>query len=63
MPRYEGKTRDETNGAQTPHEGVEAAMRLLFDDVGKGAESGMFYAMSKDKTELQYSDINKMPNK
>ena len=64
MPRYEGMSREETNGAQTPHEGVEAAMRLLFDDeAGKGSESGMFYAMSKDKSELLHSDIDTMPNK
>ena len=64
MPRYEGMSREETNGAQTPHEGVEAAMRLLFDGkAGKGSESGMFYAMSKDKSELLHSDIDKMPNK
>ena len=64
MPRYEGMSREETNGAQTPHEGVEAAMRLLFDDsAGKGSGSGMFYAMSKDKSELLHSDIDKMPNK
>ena len=61
MPRYVGMAREETNGAQTPHEGVESAMRLLFENVGKG--SGMFYAMSKDKKELLHSDIDKMPNK
>lgn len=64
MPRYEGMSREDTNGAQTPHEGVEAAMRLLFDDdAGKGSERGMFFAMSKDKSELLHSDIDKMPNK
>lgn len=64
MPRYEGMSREETNGAQTPHEGVEAAMRLLFDDdAGKGSERGSFFAMSKDKSELLRSDIDKMPNK
>ena len=63
MPRYEGMAREETNGAQTPKEGVESAMRLLFENVGKGSDSGMFYAMSKDKKELLHSDIDKMPNK
>ena len=64
MPRYEGMAREETNGAQTPKMGVEAAMLLLFDEnAGKGSDSGMFYAMSKDKKELLHSDIDKMPNK
>ena len=63
MEKYKGKDISET-GAQTPHQGVEATMRLLFDDdVGSGGMSGQFYAMSKDKTELLHSDINKMPNK
>ena len=63
MPKYEGKEIDDT-GAQTPQQGVEAAMRLLFDDTaGKGHMSGRFYAMSKDKTELLSSSIDKMPNK
>jgi NAD(P)-dependent dehydrogenase (short-subunit alcohol dehydrogenase family) len=67
MPRYEGMSREDTNGAQTPEEGVEAAMRLLFDNNNNNNDgdqkSGKFYAMSKDKTELLHSDINKMPNK
>mmetsp|Transcript_24786 Transcript_24786/g.34959 ORF Transcript_24786/g.34959 Transcript_24786/m.34959 type:complete len:338 (-) Transcript_24786:219-1232(-) len=63
MDRYKGKEISET-GAQTPHQGVEATMRLLFDsNAGSGDTSGQFYAMSKDKTELLHSDINKMPNK
>ena len=64
MPRYEGMAREDTNGAQTPKDGVESAMLLLFDEnAGKGSDSGMFYAMSKDKKELLHSDIDKMPNK
>lgn len=63
MPKYEGKEIDDT-GAQTPQQGVEAAMRLLFDEnAGKGDTSGRFYAMSKDKTQLMDSNIDKMPNK
>ena len=39
MPRYEGMAREETNGAQTPKMGVEAAMLLLFDEnAGKDGE-------------------------
>ncbi|GFH61810.1 hypothetical protein CTEN210_18286 [Chaetoceros tenuissimus] len=60
MDRYKGKDIKET-GAQTPKQGVEAAMRLLFDDVGKGSESGKFYAMNKAKTELVFSEIDKQP--
>jgi hypothetical protein len=46
-------------------QGVEATMRLLFDeDAGKGnGSTGMLYAMNKDKTKLLFSDINKMPQK
>lgn len=63
MEKYKGKEIEET-GAQTPYQGVEAAMRLLFDsEAGRGDDSGRFYAMSKDKTELLHSDIDKMPNK
>jgi len=62
MPRYQGKAREDTT-AQTPHEGVEAAMRLLFDADGAPPESGRFYAMSKDGSELLHSEISKMPNK
>ncbi|KAL3785659.1 hypothetical protein HJC23_008707 [Cyclotella cryptica] len=63
MPKYEGKGKGET-GAQSPHEGVEATMRLLFDkDAGKGEGSGKLYALSKDRTKLVFSDINKMPQK
>lgn len=56
MPRYDGKDIGET-GAQTPHEGVEGAMRLLFEE---DVETGRFYAMSKD--ELLHSFIDKRPN-
>lgn len=39
-------------------------MRLLFDkDAGKGERSGKLYALSKDRAELVFSDINKMPQK
>jgi len=63
MPRYQGKVREDTT-AQTPHEGVEAAMRLLFDADGAAPpESGRFYAMSKDGSEFLHSEISKMPNK
>jgi hypothetical protein len=45
-------------------QGVEATMRLLFDeDAGKGDESGKLYALNKEKTELLFSDIDKMPQK
>lgn len=61
MPRYAGKDIGDTT-AQTPEEGVEATMRLLFDDeAGKGDGSGKLYAM-KDG-ELVFSDIDKMPQK
>lgn len=63
MERYKGKDREDT-GAQTPKEGVEATMRLLFDDTaGSGEASGRFYAMSKDKTKLVHSSIDKQPEK
>jgi NAD(P)-dependent dehydrogenase (short-subunit alcohol dehydrogenase family) len=65
MPRYEGKAFEET-GAKTPADGVEAAMRLLFGASQDGVvleENGRFYAMSKDRTELLHSGIDKMPNK
>lgn len=62
MPRYQGKVREDTT-AQTPQEGVEAAMRLLFDENHGPPESGRFYAMSKDGKELLHSEISKMPNK
>ena len=63
MPKYEGKAKDETT-AQSPHEGVEATMRLLFDEnAGKGDGSGKLYAMNKEKTDLLFSDIDKMPQK
>lgn len=61
MPKYAGKGIGETT-AKTPEEGVEAAMRLLFDDeAGKGNGSGKLYAMKDGK--LLFSDIDKMPQK
>lgn len=63
VPRFKDKTREEA-GAATPAEGVEAAMRLLFADVGAGAEvrgSGEFYAMSKDRSALLRSTIDQKP--
>lgn len=59
MPKYEGQEIDET-GAQTPKEGVEAAMRLLFDDSIEG--SGHFYAMNKEKTKFLKSTIKVKPS-
>jgi hypothetical protein len=39
-------------------------MRLLFDKyAGSGDGSGKLYAMNKDKTDLVFSDIDKMPQK
>ena len=63
MPKYAGKDRGEVTAAQSPEEGVEAHMRLLFDDDGNEKDylSGKLYAM-KDG-ELVYSDIDKMPQK
>ena len=68
MPRYAGKKKEET-GAQSPEEGVEATMRLLFDDSGNdelgkglGAGSGKLYALNKER-ELVFSDIDRMPQK
>lgn len=61
MPKYAGKEIGDTT-AQTPEEGVEATMRLLFDDeAGKGDGSGKLYAMKDGK--LVFSDIDKMPQK
>ena len=61
MPKYAGKTIEETS-AQTPREGVEATMRLLFDaNAGKGEGSGKVYAMSKEGRKLFSSSIDKMP--
>lgn len=61
MPKYAGKEIGETT-AQTPEEGVEAHMRLLFDDeAGKGDGAGKLYAMKDGK--LVFSDIDKMPQK
>jgi len=64
MPRYAGKDIGDTT-AQTPEEGVEATMRVLFDnsdeEVGKGDGSGKLYAMKESK--LVFSDIDKMPQK
>jgi hypothetical protein len=50
-------------GAKTPEQGVEVAMRLLFDDVEDrvGLRGGMFYAMSKDMRQLLCSKIDRMP--
>ena len=63
MPKYEGKEKEETS-AQSPHEGVEATMRLLFEEeAGSGDGSGKLYAMNKEKTDLIFSDIDKMPQK
>eukprot|EP00956_Cyclotella_meneghiniana_P009776 scaffold13555_cov38-Cyclotella_meneghiniana.AAC.5 len=61
MPNYAGKGIEETT-AQSPKEGVEAHMRLLFDDNSEACwPSGKLYAM-KDGM-VVYSDINKMPQK
>ena len=50
-------------GAKAPEQGVEVAMRLLFDGVeeGVGLRSGKFYAMSKDMRHLLCSKIDRMP--
>lgn len=69
MPKYAGMKKEET-GAQSPEEGVEGTMRLLFgfgeeeEDVGKGLEvgSGKLYALNKER-ELVFSDIDRMPQK
>lgn len=63
MPKYAGLKKEETS-AQSPKEGVEATMQLLFDDVGKGLGegSGMLFALNKQR-ELVFSDIDKMPQK
>ena len=62
MPKYEGLKKEETT-AQSPKEGVEGTMRLLFDDdVGKGAGNGKLYALDKER-QLVFSDIDKMPQK
>jgi hypothetical protein len=58
MPKYEGKSLQES-GAQTPAQGVEAAMRLLFDKDVQG--SGHFYAMNKAKDRLLKSTIDVKP--
>jgi len=62
MPKYAGKEIGDTT-AQTPEEGVEATMRLLFDaEAGKGeVGSGKLYAMKNGN--LVFSDIDKMPQK
>ena len=61
MPKYAGKDIGDTT-AQSPEEGVEAHMRLLFDDeAGKGDGAGKLYAMKDGK--LVFSDIDKMPQK
>ena len=67
MPRYAGLAREDTS-AQSPSEGVEGTMQLLFDDsnneIGKGygEGSGKLYALNKDR-ELVFSDIDTMPQK
>lgn len=61
MPRYDGQSIEETNGAQTPKQGVEAAMRLLFDDDAAVEGSGHFYAMNKAKDSLLKSTIDVKP--
>ncbi|KAL9187361.1 hypothetical protein ACHAXT_001464 [Thalassiosira profunda] len=61
MPKYEGLAKEETS-AQSPEEGVEGAMRLLFEDVGKGEGSGRLYALDKERA-LVHSDIDTMPQK
>eukprot|EP00956_Cyclotella_meneghiniana_P029374 scaffold70865_cov27-Cyclotella_meneghiniana.AAC.3 len=60
MPKYAGKDIEETT-AQSPEEGVEAHIRLPFDDSEAYWSSGKLYAM-KDGM-LVYSDIDKMPQK
>ena len=62
MERYAGKEIGET-GAQTPHQGVEATIRLLLNDDFEREDSGRFYQMNKDKTRLVFSPINTMPEK
>ena len=64
MPKYAGLAKEETS-AQSPKEGVEGTIRLLFsdDDVGKGEDgSGKLFALNKER-ELVFSDIDKMPQK
>ena len=61
MPKYDGLKKEETS-AQTPREGVEGTMQLLFDDIASGDESGKLYALNKER-ELVFSDIDKMPQK
>jgi NAD(P)-dependent dehydrogenase (short-subunit alcohol dehydrogenase family) len=58
MPKYDGQSIEES-GAQTPKQGVEAAMRLLFDEDIEG--SGHFYAMNKAKDGLLKSTIDVKP--
>jgi len=55
----------EESGAKSPAQGVEAAMRLLFGGAEEGVvleESGKFYAMSKDQTDLLHSCIAVQPS-
>mmetsp|Transcript_21595 Transcript_21595/g.26736 ORF Transcript_21595/g.26736 Transcript_21595/m.26736 type:complete len:391 (+) Transcript_21595:12-1184(+) len=65
IPRYTGKSHEEVPNAKTPFEGVEAAMRLLFDRYGDGdgkdRPSGAFYAVNKEGV-LVHSDIDKRPD-
>lgn len=64
MPRYAGLKMEETS-AQSPEQGVEGAMRLLFDDgagKGLGVGSGKLYALNKER-KLVFSDIDMMPQK
>ena len=61
MPKYAGKDIGDTT-AQTPEQGVEATMRLLFDDkAGSRNGSGKLYAMKDGK--LLFCNIDKMPQK
>ncbi|KAL7472909.1 hypothetical protein ACHAXS_013287 [Conticribra weissflogii] len=66
MPKYRGKERGETT-AQSPEEGVEGAMRLLFggEEVwGEHGEGrGKLFAMDKEKKGVVFSEIDRMPQK
>lgn len=69
MPKYAGLAKEETS-AQSPSEGVEGTMQLLFDDDGNatafgkgfGDGSGQLYALNKER-KLVFSSIDKMPQK
>jgi NAD(P)-dependent dehydrogenase (short-subunit alcohol dehydrogenase family) len=60
IPRFASLSREEA-GAKTPAEGVEAAMQLLFGAGEWVQDSGLFFAMNKDQTELLRSPINVRP--